>query len=702
MTPDSVTALVAQARDGDRPAFGRLVQRFQDFAVACAYARLGDREAARDAAQEALVDAFLHLPELREPAAFPGWLRRIVFKHCDRLVRGKRPAIASLDRVAELGDDAPSASEALASGEDGMRLRAALEALPEQERMLLALQYLGGQGQREIASHLELPLSTVKKRLHTARRRLRERWMTMVHEELETLRPSQDDGFSSTIELFLAVRAGDVNSVRAVLDRRPELVDAEETWERDGALHRELPVPSRATPLIRAAERGDLALVELLLERGAEVDRDCGCQGGESALWAATVAHRTPVVERLLAAGADPDATAFSGHTPLHVAAIRGFDDIARLLLSHGADPDRSSHDGRTAAEWARSKGHAAIVERLEPGSTGVRPARALDAPLTECFATGIKALDLFAPLRPGFAVRVHGGAGVGQSVLLAELSQRAHTQGWAVVWAAWARRDWEEGEVEELLAETGTATFVRLLRSGAGDSEAQRRALAEHALRAAEEERATGRPVLLVLMRAEGYEADVEALRPGRRGEGAPITTLDLAPWRTASRREVPQLSAPFDAQIVLDPLLARCRHFPAIDPVTSTSRALGPEGIGAHRAEVSVRARQLLARYRELDANACVEDLPPEQRALAERARRLQAYLTQPFFTAESFHGRPGSFVTPERLVEDVEALLAGSSEELDARHYLYRGTLDDVRAAAEREGADPAYPYGARVPG
>jgi F-type H+-transporting ATPase subunit beta len=526
--------------------------------------------------------------------------------------------------------------------------------------------------------------------------------MTMVQEELETLRPSQDDGFSSTIELFLAVRAGDVDGVRAVLDRRPELVDAEEAWERDETLHRELPLPTRATPLIRAAERGDLALVDLLLERGAEVGRDCGCQGGESALWAGTVAHRTAVVERLLAAGADPDATAFSGHTPLHVAAIRGFDDIAELLLRHGAHPDRRSHDGRTAAEWARSKGHAAIVERLEPGSTRVGSAPGAGASLAGCFTTGIKALDLFAPLRPGYVVRVHGGAGVGQSVLLAELSQRAHTQGWAVVWAAWARRDWEEGEVEELLAETGTAAFVRLLRSGAGDSEAQRRGLAEQALRAAEEERVLGRPVLLVLMRAEGYEADVEALRPGRPSQGAPITTLDLTPWRGASRREPPALAAPFDAQIVLDPLLARCRHFPAIDPLASSSRALESEAIGAHRAAIAAQARHLLARSRELDAGVPAENLPPDQRALVLRALRLQAYLTQPFFTAESFHGRPGSFVTPDRLVEDVQALLAGSSEELDVRHYLYRGTLEDVRAAAAHEGRDPASPIGVRAPG
>jgi RNA polymerase sigma factor (sigma-70 family) len=223
MTPDSVAALVTLAREGDRSAFTRLVHRFQDFAVACAYARLGDPEAARDAAQEALVDGYLHLAQLREPAAFPGWLRRIVFKHCDRLVRGTRPAIASLDRVAELGDDAPSASEALAIGEEQARLRAALEALPEQERTLLALQYLGGQGQREIAFLLELPLTTVKKRLHTARRRLRERWMTMVQEELETLRPAES--FHGRPGSFVTPERA-VEDVEALLAESSEELDA--------------------------------------------------------------------------------------------------------------------------------------------------------------------------------------------------------------------------------------------------------------------------------------------------------------------------------------------------------------------------------------------------------------------------------------------------------------------------------------------
>jgi F-type H+-transporting ATPase subunit beta len=192
--------------------------------------------------------------------------------------------------------------------------------------------------------------------------------------------------------------------------------------------------------------------------------------------------------------------------------------------------------------------------------------------------------------------------------------------------------------------------------------------------------------------MRAEGYEADVEALRPRRPREGAPITTIDLTPWRTTSRRKTPELAPPYDAQIVLDPLLARRGHFPAIDPITSASRALESAGIGAQRVAISARARDLLARYRELDASVPIEDLRPEQRAVAVRASRLQAYLTQPFFTAESFHGRPGSFVTPEQTAQDVEALLAGSIEALEVRHYLYRGTLDDVRAAAEREGREP----------
>ena len=107
---------VRSAQAGDREAFGALVRRFQDLAVASAWAWLRDAERARDAAQDAFLDAFLHLEQLREPAAFPGWLKRIVRKHCDRQTRG---AAASPGPLPGEGiDSAPDAARALAAAEE--------------------------------------------------------------------------------------------------------------------------------------------------------------------------------------------------------------------------------------------------------------------------------------------------------------------------------------------------------------------------------------------------------------------------------------------------------------------------------------------------------------------------------------------------------------------------------------------------------
>jgi len=175
-TTDSFLDLVGRAQGGDPLAFDRLVRRFQDMAFGYALSLSPDRGAAEDAAQEAFVEAYRLLPALREPAAFPGWLRRLVFKHCDRAGRGgqRRRERAALPLEAARAEPDLTA-DPLAGAvrrQEAARVRAAVRGLPDGEREAVGLFYFGGCAAREIAAFLEVPEATVRTRLHRARRRL--------------------------------------------------------------------------------------------------------------------------------------------------------------------------------------------------------------------------------------------------------------------------------------------------------------------------------------------------------------------------------------------------------------------------------------------------------------------------------------------------------------------------------------------------
>ncbi|MBP8003120.1 MAG: sigma-70 family RNA polymerase sigma factor [Chloroflexi bacterium] len=171
-----VESLVIRARsqNGTRQerheAFGQLVSRFQEMAVHVAYGVLGDLILAQDAVQEAFVWAYQNLDQLREPKAFPGWFKQIVWSQAHRLVRGKQVEEAPLlPDVPTREMDPVAAAEA---HELKYNVLEAIQALPEHEQEVTRLFYLAGYSQQEIASLLELPLTTVKKRLQYARQRL--------------------------------------------------------------------------------------------------------------------------------------------------------------------------------------------------------------------------------------------------------------------------------------------------------------------------------------------------------------------------------------------------------------------------------------------------------------------------------------------------------------------------------------------------
>lgn len=356
---ETVVTLVRQAQSGDAGAFAQLVARFQDMAVGYAYSLLGDWGLAEDAAQEAFLNAYLVLSQLREPAAFPGWFRRIVFKQGDRLARGKQEQFLPIDAAAALPDPAADPYAQVVQDERRRQVHQAIAALPRHEREVVALFYIGQHSHKEVAAFLELSITAVKSRLFSARQRLKVRMITMIEETLPTQRPSKDQAFQTNVmALFQATTDGDSEVVKRLLTGDAGLAQAtgmaqSPLWHAEtsalqlavmygrkdiidlllkhGADINEVDPKYRFTPLLQALDLADfipsyaeLKMPEFLLERGAQQD-----------IFAALWANDMAAVKRLLAE--DPgvvNAIGPNNATPLcyaHTVAM------TQLLLAHGA-----------------------------------------------------------------------------------------------------------------------------------------------------------------------------------------------------------------------------------------------------------------------------------------------------------------------------------------------------------------------------
>jgi RNA polymerase sigma factor (sigma-70 family) len=194
-------SFVVRAQSGDRAAFATIVRQFQDMAVGYAYSILGDFQLAEDAAQEAFVQAYLDLQKLREPHAFPSWFRRLVCKYCDRQFRGKRLWTVPIDDARDLASKEPGPMKYTEHREIGDRVMDAIQSLPEHERVVTTLFYINGYSQAEVGEFLDVPVSTVKSRLHLARKKLQERMTDMVEETLKQHAPGKD--FTRKVEEIL-------------------------------------------------------------------------------------------------------------------------------------------------------------------------------------------------------------------------------------------------------------------------------------------------------------------------------------------------------------------------------------------------------------------------------------------------------------------------------------------------------------------
>ena len=180
-------------------AFGRLVWYFQDMAYACAYAVLADFQLAEDVAQEAFISAWQKLPQLRQPNAFPGWFRRIVLTECNRLTRRKQLPVTSIEEGANVSSPLEHPQSVLEQKELRTAVFTAIEKLPSHERLVVVLFYLKEQSLRDISAFLEVPTTTVAKRLYSARARLRGMMTEEFKEDLLAHRPSRNSTFAEKV-----------------------------------------------------------------------------------------------------------------------------------------------------------------------------------------------------------------------------------------------------------------------------------------------------------------------------------------------------------------------------------------------------------------------------------------------------------------------------------------------------------------------
>ena len=333
-------ALVEKAQKGDRNAYSQIVKQFQNLAVGYAYSILRNFPLAEEAAQEAFIEAYLNLKRLRKPAAFPGWLKKIVFKQCDRLTRKKRLPVVSNTQTGEIVSSQSSPSAIAERRELQQIVKQAIELLPKAEGEVITLFYIGERSQKEISAFLEVPISTVKNRLFNARKKLKTNFSSMVEDYLFNQRPSQNNDFTNRVERVIDASCdGDETAMQTLLKQDSSLANSQDN-------------DIKTTPLIDASHRGYLKIVKLLVLFGADVNAKEGNYSQSTALhWAAADGH-LKVVKFLVKKGAKINVTDnWHNLTPLGWATIvqypnlscsRGtrHKEVREFLLEQGAELD--------------------------------------------------------------------------------------------------------------------------------------------------------------------------------------------------------------------------------------------------------------------------------------------------------------------------------------------------------------------------
>ncbi len=347
------------------------------------------------------------------------------------------------------------------------------------------------------------------------------------------------------------------------------------------------------------------------------------------------------------------------------------------------------------------------------------RPAPSFEEQATsvEVFETGIKVIDLIAPFTKGGKTGVFGGAGVGKTVIITELIRNiAAEHGGYSVFCGVGERTREGTQLWGEMHESGVVDKTVLVFGQMNEPPGARLRVGLSGLTMAEYFRDEGRDVLLFIdniFRFVQAGAEVSALlgrMPSAVGYQPTLATEmgqlqeRITSTKTGSVTSVQAVYVPaddytdpapattfahLDATVSLERSIAERGIFPAVDPLASTSRVLDPLIVGDEHYTVAREVQRILQRYRDLQdiiAILGVEELSDEDKQTVARARRIERFMSQPFFTAEAFTGTPGQYVSREETVRSFKEILEGKHDGLPEQAFMYQGSIDMVVARAE----------------
>jgi F-type H+/Na+-transporting ATPase subunit beta len=332
----------------------------------------------------------------------------------------------------------------------------------------------------------------------------------------------------------------------------------------------------------------------------------------------------------------------------------------------------------------------------------------------TEIFETGIKVIDLICPFTKGGKVGLFGGAGVGKTVVIQELIRNiAAEHAGLSVFAGVGERTREGNDLYHEMKESGVLKNTTMVFGQMNEPPGARQRVALTGLTMAEYFRdQEGKDVLLFvdnifrftqagsevsallgrMPSAVGYQPNL-ATEMGELQERITSTTKGSITSVQAVYVPADDLTDPapattfahLDSTVVLSRGLAELGIYPAVDPLDSTSVILDPEIVGEEHYNVAREVQQVLQRYKDLQdiiAILGMEELSEEDRVTVSRARKVQKFLSQPFFVAETFTGTPGKYTSLKDTVRGFREILDGKHDDKAEQAFYMKGTIDEVK--------------------